>query len=255
MSLFQRILQARLLRHCLENAIVFELPGRDGAVMDRFNCLRAGDMLCGALIMVLTAASGACRDTVPTPQRSAATASLRLSCERRADALDCRAIGNRNDDQAGPQSDSDLTDVVTWSTSNPNVVTMQHGRVAASQPGIATIVASMRSGEETLSASVSVVVSKERPYPELAYDLAGVVRDPTNSGLTDVELTLMADQEHAPAAARTAGTVSDGAFHFAPLLSGQYRLRATKQGYRSVERRVTVPDAAPLTVVLISEAR
>ena len=132
---------------------------------------------------------------------------------------------------------------------------MQHGRVTAGQPGIAAIVASMRSDEETLSASASVVVSKERPCPELAYDLAGVVRDPTNSGLKDVELTLLDDQEHAPAAARKAGTVSDGAFHFAPLLSGQYRLRATKQGYRSVERRVTVPDATPLTVVLISEAR
>jgi hypothetical protein len=188
-------------------------------------------------------------------RRSAATTSLRLSCERRGDALDCRAIGTLVDDEAGARSDSDLTDVVAWSTSNPNVVGMLHGRVTANQPGISTIAASMRSGEETLSASASVVVSKERPYPELLYDLTGVVRDPTNSGLRDVELTLVADQEHAPAAARKAGTVFDGAFHFAPLLSGQYRLRATKQGYRSVERRVTVPDATPPTVVLISEAR
>ena len=223
--------------------------------MDRFDCQRAGDVFCCALIAVFSLASGACRDAVPTPQPGAATASLRLSCERLGNALDCRAIGNRNDDQVGPQSERDLTEVVAWSTSNPNVVAMQRGRVTASQPGIATIAASMRSGEETLSASASVVVSKERPYPELAYDLAGVVRDPTNSGLKDVEVTLVADQEQAPAAARKAGTVSDGAFHFAPLLSGQYRLRATKQGYRPVERRVTVPDATPLTVVLMSEAR
>jgi hypothetical protein len=254
MSLFPRILRARLLRQRLESAIVFVLSGRDGAVMDRIDCLRTGDVVCIALIAALTLASGACRETASPPQQSAATASLRLLCERGSDSLDCRAMEIRNDDQDGPQSDRDLTDVVTWSTSNPNIVGIQHGRVTASHPGIATIVASARSGEETLSASASVVVSKERLYPELAYDLAGVVRDPTNSGLKDVELTLVADQEHAPAA-RKAGTVSDGAFHFAPLLSGQYRLRATKQGYRSVEKRVTVPDATPLTVVLMSEAR
>jgi hypothetical protein len=223
--------------------------------MDRLDYPRFGDILCGVLIAVSTAASGACRETVVAPQRSAAAASLRLSCERLGDALDCRAIGTRNEDPTGSRSDIDLTDAVAWSTSNPHAVEMLHGRVTATQPGIATIAASMRSGEETLSSSALVVVTKERPYPQLAYDLAGVVRDPTNSGLTDVELTLMADREPTPAAARKTGTVSDGAFHFAPLLSGQYRLRATKQGYRPVERRVTVPDAAPLTVVLISEAR
>jgi hypothetical protein len=223
--------------------------------MDQFDCPRFGGRLCGVLIAVVTAASGACRETVPTPQRTAATASLRLVCERRGDDLDCRAVGTRKDDQADSPSESDLTDNVAWSTSNPNAVGILHGRVTANQPGIATIAASMRSGEETLSSSALVVVTKERPYPQLAYDLAGVVRDPTNSGLTDVELTLMADREPVPAAARRTGTVFDGAFHFAPLLSGQYRLRATKQGYRPVERRITVPDATPLTVVLISEAR
>ena len=222
---------------------------------DRFVCPRFGDMLSRVLIVVVTAASGACRENIPAQQRNTATASLRLSCERRDDALDCRAIGTLDDDQAGARRESDLTDAVVWSTSNPYAVGMLHGRVTANQPGIATIAASIRSREETLSSSAVVVVSKERPFPQLAYDLAGVVRDPTNSGLTDVELTLVADQGPAPEGARKAGTVSDGAFHFAPLLSGQYRLRATKQGYRPVERRVTVPDATPLTVVLISDAR
>lgn len=223
--------------------------------MDRFDCPRVGDVLCGVLIAVVSAASAACGGTVPTPQRSAVPASLRLSCERRGDALDCRAIGARNDEQAGSRSDVDLTGAVVWSTSNPHAVGVMNGRVTANQPGIATIGASIRTSDETLSCSALVVVTTERPYPQLAYDLAGVVRDPTNSGLKDVELTLMADREPVADAARKTGTVSDGAFHFAPLLSGQYRLRATKEGYRPVERRVTVPDATPLTVVLISEAR
>jgi hypothetical protein len=223
--------------------------------MDRFDCRPFGDLLCGVLIALAAAASGACRETVAAPRRSTVTTSLKLSCELRGNALDCRAIGARNDDQAGTHSESDLTDVAAWSTSNPDAVGMLHGRATAKQPGIATIAASVRSGEETLSSSAQVVVTKERPYPQLAYDLAGVVRDPTNSGLKDVELTLMADREPVADASRKTGTVSDGAFRFAPLLSGQYRLRATKQGYRPVEKQVTVPDTTPLTVVLISEAR
>jgi hypothetical protein len=223
--------------------------------MDRSDCPSFGSVLCGVLIAIVAVASGACQETVAAPQRKAVTASLKLSCERRDDALDCRAIGTRNDEQAGTHGESDLTDVVAWSTSNPDAVDILHGRVTANQPGIATIAASVRAAEETLSSSVLVVVTKERPYPQLAYDLAGVVRDPTNSGLKDVELTLMADREPVADASRKTGTVSDGAFHFAPLLSGQYRLRATKEGYRPVEKQVTVPDTAPLTVVLMSEAR
>jgi len=223
--------------------------------MDRVDCPSLKDVSCGVLIAIVAAGSAGCRPTAAAPPRSPVTASLKLSCERRGDALDCRAIGARNDEQAGTHSESDLTDVAAWSTSNPDAVSMRQGRVTASHPGIATIAASVRAGEETLSSSVQIVVTKERPYPQLAYDLAGVVRDPTNSGLKDVELTLMADREPVADASRKTGTVSDGAFHFAPLLSGQYRLRATKQGYRSVEKQVTVPDPAPLTVVLISEAR
>ena len=207
-----------------------------GVVMDRFDYPPLGDMLCGALIAIVAAASGACRETVPTPQRSAVTVSLKLSCERRADALDCRAIGVRNDDETGLHSESDLTDVVAWSTSNANAVRMVRGRATAGQPGIATIAASMRAGEETLSSSALVVVTKERPYPQLAYDLAGVVRDPTNSGLTDVELTLMADREPVAAASRKTGTVSDGAFHFAPLLSGDRKSTRLNSSHRALSR-------------------
>jgi hypothetical protein len=89
----------------------------------------------------------------------------------------------------------------------------------------------------------------------VAYDLKGVVRDLANSGITDVEveLTPVADQRRTEP--RKANTVSDGAFHFSPILGGQYRLIATKGGYRPVERRLEVPDAAPLTLVLMSEPR
>jgi len=145
-----------------------------------------------------------------------------------------------------------MTDAVAWSTSNVETADIVRGRVTAKQPGTATIVASVRSGDETVSSSVLVVVNGEGTRPQIAYDLNGVVRELSNDGLTNVELTLVDNQDHARSMV-TSGV--DGAFRFVPLLTGQYRLRATKQGYRPAERLVNVPDATPLTLVLLSEPK
>jgi hypothetical protein len=99
---------------------------------------------------------------------------------------------------------------------------------------------------------VLVVVDAEGAGPQIAYDLKGVVRELSNDSLANVELTLVDDKDRALCAV-TSG--ADGAFRIVPLLSGQYRLRATKQGYRTVERPVNVPDAAPLTLVLLFEPK
>ena len=77
-------------------------------------------------------------------------------------------------------------------------------------------------------------------------------RHVSNNGMTNVEVTLVDDRAHARTmVTREADSPADGAFHFIPVLDGQYRLRATKPGYRPVERLVNVPDATPLTLVLL----
>jgi hypothetical protein len=153
-------------------------------------------------------------------------------------------------DEGADPRETDMTDVAAWSTSNVKTAKIVGGRVTANEPGTATIAASVRSGNETISSSVLVVVDGEGARPQVAYDLKGVVRQLSNDGLANVELTLVDDQDRARSTA-TSGVAGD--FRIVPLLGGQYRLRATKQGYRAVERPVNVPDAAPLTLVLLFE--
>jgi hypothetical protein len=162
-------------------------------------------------------------------------------------------MGHFADDRADPRRETDVSDVVTWATSNVKTASVLRGRVTADEPGTATIVASARSGDETVSSSVLVVVDK-RAHPQVAYDLKGEVRDLSSTGVSNVSLTLVDDPGQARTlSAREVASRSDGAFGFAPLLSGQYRLRAAKPGYRPVERLVNVPDTTPLTLVLLSE--
>jgi Carboxypeptidase regulatory-like domain len=159
-----------------------------------------------------------------------------------------------SDDRVDPTRGSEMTQTVVWSTSNANIANVVRGRVTGNAPGTATILASFRSGDETLSASVVVIVDDEHPCPTLAFDVKGVVRDVSNTGITNVEVTLVDEQGRTrtlvtPESVRP----SDGSFQFVPVLGGQYRLRARKPGYRSVERLLNVPDAAPLTLVLLAE--
>ena len=200
------------------------------------------------------AALSACNAYVPAQgkERAATIATLKVSCEPQADALNCRAIGKMANEWTDPRGETDLSDTAAWSTSNVKTANIVGGRVTANEPGTANIVASVRSGDETVTSSVLVIVDAERGRPQIAYDLTGVVRGPSNDVITNVELTLVDDNGHARA---TATSVADGAFRFVPLLTGQYRLRATKQGYRAVERPVNVPDAAPLTLVLLSDPK
>ena len=129
-----------------------------------------------------------------------------LSCEPRGDALDCHAIGRSIDDRDDPRAETDLTDAVVWSTSNAQAVAVLKGLVTARHLGVATIMASLRSGNETLSSSVAIVVDEEGARPKVAYDLAGVVRDLANTGITDVEVELTPVADHQRAAPRKAST-------------------------------------------------
>jgi hypothetical protein len=124
------------------------------------------------------------------------------------------------------------------------------------EPGSATITATLRAGDETVTASILVIAGDEGNCPQVAYDLSGAVRDVSNAAIPDVVLTLSDDRggDQVVVTGQNDGP-SDGTFRFAPVLGGTYRLRATKFGYRSVERVVNVPDRSPLTMVMLSDAR
>ena len=245
------------LRTCHQAATILLHPVAMIMLMNRFFSCHSDVVCCVGLILASTA-SAACRAERPLPQHVQArpiTGSLTVSCEPDDDALGCHAIGRPADGRDDPKAETDLTDAVVWSTSNAQAVSVLKGRVTAHHLGVATIIASLRSGNETLSSSAVIVVDEEGGRPKVAYDLKGVVRDLANTGITDVQVELKPVVDHQRAAPRRASTVIDGAFQFSPILGGQYRLIATKGGYRPVERRLKVPDAQPLTLVLISEPR
>jgi len=192
------------------------------------------------------------------PRTSAKTTSipvLNMSCEGQDDALNCRAL-----EQTGSPVDAresvDVTDAVEWTTSNAVTAAVVRGHVTSDEPGTATITATLHAGDETVTAAVLVVVGDDGASPHVAYDLSGAVRDVSNSAVPNVELTLSDDRGGAwIATTGENGGLSEGTFRFAPVLSGTYRLRATKAGYRPVERVVNVPDTAPLTLVMLPEPR
>ena len=188
------------------------------------------------------------------PRASAKTTSipaLNVSCQDQDDAVNCRAFSQV------AASTVDVTDAVLWTTSNAGTARVVRGHVTSmEQPGTATITATERAGDETVTASILVVVDDENARPQLAYDLSGAVRDVSNAAIPSVELTL-SDGQGGNRIALTGqnGEPSEGTFRFSPVLSGTYLLRATKSGYRPVEKVVNVPDRSPLTLVMLSEPR
>jgi hypothetical protein len=208
-----------------------------------------------AFPLAVTIVMAACNVHPLTSAKTTSIPVLTVSCEDQDDVLHCRALK-----QVGSPVDSresvDVTDAAVWTTSNASTAAVLRGHVWSNEPGSATITATLRAGDETVTASVLVVVGDDGASPQVAYDLSGAVRDVSNSAIPSVELTL-SDEEGGARIAITGenGGPSEGTFRFAPVLSGTYRLRATKSGYRSVEKVVNVPDKSPLTLVMLSEPR
>jgi len=199
----------------------------------------------------------ACNVHPRTSAKTTSTPVLSVSCEGHENALNCRALEHIAASPVDAREGVDVTDAVVWTTSNAMTAAVVRGDVMSmEEPGSATITATLRAGDETVTASVLVVVGDDGACPQVAYDLSGAVRDVSNSAIPNVELTLSDDRGGARIAITGQnGGPSEGIFRFAPVLSGTYRLRATKAGYRSVERIVNVPDTAPLTLVMLSEPR
>ena len=209
------------------------------------------------LPLVVTIVMAACN---VHPMSSAKTTSipvLNVSCEGLNDALNCRALEQVVASAVDSRENVDVTDAVVWTTSNASAARVVRGQVTSmDEPGSATVTATLRAGDETVTASVLVVVFDDGGGPQVAYDLTGAVRDASNTAMTNVDLMLLDGRGgNRIATTELNGGLSEGTFRFAPVLSGQYRLRATKSGYRPVERVVNVPDTSPLTLVMLSEPR
>jgi hypothetical protein len=207
-----------------------------------------------AFPVVVTIVMTACNVHPPTSAKTTSIPVLNLSCEGREDALNCRAFEQVAASAVDSRESVDVTDAVVWTTSDASTAAVVRGHVLSNEPGTATISATLRAGDETVTASVLVVVGDDGACPQVAYDLSGAVRDVSNSAIPNVELTLSDDRGGAwIAITGQKGGLSEGTFRFAPVLSGTYRLRATKSGYRPVEKVVNVPERSPLTLVMLSE--
>jgi hypothetical protein len=111
-------------------------------------------------------------------------------------------------------------------------------------------VASIPGSSPAVSASVKVVVDRPGGLPQVAYEVEGAVRDSSNRGVADVDVTLAREDE--TQAVATARSV-DGLFRLPAVAGGRYQLRAMRAGYRVAEKRITIPDPLPLTLVMLPE--
>jgi len=209
-----------------------------------------------AFPLAVTIVMAACNVHPRTSAKTTSIPVLNVSCEGKDDALNCRALEQVAASAVDSRESVDVTDSVVWTTSDASIAAVVRGHVTSMEPGSATITATRRAGDETVTASILVVAGDEGNCPQLAYDLSGTVRDPSNAAIPNVVLTLSDDRGGSQVAVTEQnGGLSEGSFRFTPVLSGTYRLRATKSGYRPVEKIVNVPDRSPLTMVMLSDPR
>ena len=207
-------------------------------------------------MLLVSIVMAGCNVHRPTSAKTTSTPVLNVSCEGQNDTLNCRAVKQVAASSTDTRESVDVTDAVVWTTSDASIAGVVRGRVTSMEPGSATITATLRAGDETVTASILVVAGDEWACPQVAYDLSGAVRDVSNAAIPDVVLTLSDDRGgNQVVITGQNGGLAEGTFRFSPVLSGTYRLRATKFGYRPVERVVNVPDRLPLTMVMLSDAR
>ena len=209
------------------------------------------------LPLVMTIVMAACNVHPLSSAKETSIPVLNVSCEGLNDTLNCRALEHVVASAVDSRENVDVTDTVVWTTSNASAARVVRGQVTSmDEPGSATVTATLRAGDETVTASVLVVVGDDGGGPQVAYDLNGAVRDVSNTAIPNAELTLSDGHGgNRIAVTEQSGGLSEGTFRFSPVLSGTYRLLATKSGYRPVEKVVNVPDRSPLTLVMLPEPR
>jgi len=196
-------------------------------------------------------ASGCGHTLNRTDSSSASSTPLDIKCVEDEAALSCRAM-LRLDGEADVNA-QDVTDTAQWSSSDERAIVARNGRVAANAAGVATITATLQTGEQTHSSSFLVVVDQKR-RPRQAYSLQGEVRDFSSFvGVGGVSVTLVDEEGSKRTVITPAEGETTGQFLFSAVPSGTYRIRVARYGYRSTERTVTVPQSTPYTMTMLAE--
>lgn len=215
--------------------------------------VRAGCLYSSRSGLLIAAASGLIGCTAP-PSATAPPSQvvLNLSCEAAEAALVCGASTSPTaaSETPGPV---DVTPEVKWSSSDERIASVRSGRVVGRTAGTVTITATLSAAAARGQASILVIVADAALSPQVAYEIEGAVRDSLNSGIADVDVTLL-DDHGRQQRVKTARTL-DGLFRFAPVVAGHYQIRAFRHDYRPAEREITVPDSRPLTLMLLADPR
>jgi hypothetical protein len=178
---------------------------------------------------------------------------LQVQCEQRSSMLQCQALAS--DDATSPNG-RDVTDVVTWASSDSTAVSVRRGRVQANSGSAATVTATLAEAHDAPSASV-MVAADARGETRQAYVLEGEVRRfPTGESIAGVRVSLIDEAGVVLNATTTSSpNVTAGQFRFVRVPAGTYQLRAVSQGYRATQETVVVPDDAPRTLTLLPEPK
>ena len=199
-----------------------------------------------ALAVSIQACSTGAISPPPTPQVS----SVSLTCAPKAGDLNCRALASRAGEQVQSEP-ADVTGWAVWSSSDDRLASVERGRVTGVTAGVVSIAASIPGSSPAISASVKVVVDRPGGVPQVAYEVEGAVRDSSNRGVADVDVTLAREDDEAQTVA--AAKSVDGLFRLPAVAGGRYQLRAVRAGYRVAEKSITIPDPLPLTLVMLPE--
>jgi len=199
--------------------------------------------------------TNACGRNAASANASAASINrtrVQVQCERRSSMLQCQALAS--EDPTNPNG-RDVTDVVTWASSDANAVSVRRGRVQASSGSAATVTATLDQAHDAPSASVMVAADAHGETRQ-AYVLEGEVRRfPTGESIAGVRVSLIDESGIVMSATTSSPNGTVGQFRFPAVPAGTYQLRAVSQGYRSTQETVLVPDDAPRTLTLLPEPK
>jgi hypothetical protein len=178
---------------------------------------------------------------------------LQLRCDEQSPVLQCHALAF-DEPATDPGIGRDVTDTVHWTSSDEQSVSVQRGRISAKQ-GTAIVTAAWTERPAAPSASVMVVADGRHGAAHQAYVLE-VRTFPTSDGVAGAaRVTLIDDTGFEQTVTTPSREGAPGSFRFAPVAAGTYQLRAVRDGYRSNQVSVVLPDDTPRNITLLKEPR
>lgn len=177
---------------------------------------------------------------------------LQLQCDEQSPVLQCHALAF-DDPTTDLGSGRDVTDTVHWTSSDEQSVSVQRGRIRANH-GTAIVTAAWTERPAAPSASVMVVADGRHGAAHQAYVLEGEVRTfPTSDGVAGAARVTLIDDSGFEQTVTTPSRSAPGSFRFPPVAAGTYQLRAVRDGYRSNQVSVVLPNDTPRNITLLKE--